>query len=240
MSMKHLILLQYKYNSESNEILSAIKSIERHCKFDFELFLLGEGTPLRTDIPVIEGDKNEYKNCRAQHIRVANDLLLACYKFQNQYKDFLLTSDDMFFINDISWPELCINKFNGEKILGNQYTPPTFWCRAKWRTGQFLKKQNLPTVDFTTHAPAVYNIQNLKNIINTYKLTTPPNDYTIEDLYGNIFVRYMEPIEQWRKRFENSVENVSCFQKAKDNGIKFINFAEINNINNYLQYIDIL
>lgn len=115
--------------------------------------------------------------------------------------------------NDLAKPryndDASIDWTGNPSVVGD----PHFWSYAKYKTIQMLIKSSYgehitqsgrvywdkvtrdwkhsvqktrnSTLDFTTHAPAVYHVQWLEFIINHYQMTDPPNDYTFEDIYGN-------------------------------------------------------
>lgn len=227
--MRHLVLIQYKISkSNTNEIFYAISSFKKYAKFDYEFCVIGDSISFFPEIPVIFGDKSTYEKCRAQHIRVANDLYNACKIFKNKYSEFCLISDDFFYINDFTWEDLSIPKHN-ETFLDERkrvYIDPTFWRSAKQKTAKYyIKNGILNAKDFTTHAPAVYNIEKLMFIIEKYNLTTPPNDYTIEDLYGNMFYKNSTDIKLYRCRICNK-EKIPELIEAKKNGLLFANVVE--------------
>lgn len=233
--MKHLVLIQYKFNPNSKEIVYAVETFKKYAQFEYEMYLLGDKCPW-LDIPTIEGDHTNLEKypCRAQHIRVARDLKNACELFKDRYDEFCLMSDDFFCLNNFTWEDICIPKYQGKQIRTVNPYSPRIWAYAKWKTGQFLRKQNLPTVDFTTHCFAVYNIEKLMQIIQTYNLTEPCNDYTIEDLYGNTFWTSSEDIANWRLRIARLATPISCIKQAKENGLKWLNFSENVELNKLL------
>ena len=225
--MKHLVLIQYKFNPNSKEIVYAVETFKKYAQFDYDMYLLGDKCPW-LDIPTIEGDHTNLEKypCRAQHIRVARDLWKACNIFKEQYGEFCLMSDDFFCLNDFTWEDICVPKYQKEQIRTVNPYSPRVWAYAKWKTCQFLRKQNMPTVDFTTHCFAVYNIEKIMGLIQKYKLTEPNNDYTIEDLYGNTYWKTAEDIANWRLRIARLATPVGCIKQAKEHGLKWLNFSE--------------
>lgn len=236
--MKHLVLIQYKFNSNSKEIVYAVETFKKYAQFEYDMYLLGDKCPW-LDLPVIEGDHTDFYKyaCREQHIRVARDLWNACNIFKDQYDEFCLMSDDFFCLNNFTWEDICIPKYQGKQIRTVNPYSPRVWAYAKWKTGQFLRKMKLPTVDFTTHCFAVYNIIDMMNIIQKYKLTEPCNDYTIEDLYGNEFFEEAEDIANWRLRIARTAVPVGCIKQAKEHGLKWLNFSENVELNKLLDAV---
>ena len=236
--MKHLVLIQYKFNPNSKEIVYAVETFKKYAQFEYEMYLLGDKCPW-LDLPVLEGDHTNLEKypCRAQHIRVARDLKNACELFKDRYDEFCLMSDDFFCFNNFTWEDICIPKYQGKQIRTVNPYSPRIWAYAKWKTGQFLRKQGLPTVDFTTHCFAVYNIDKMMQIIQAYNLTEPCNDYTIEDLYGNTFWTNAEDIANWRLRIERLAVPIGCIKQAKENGLKWLNFSETVDLQDLLNGI---
>lgn len=223
----HLVLIQYKYNNQSKEIVSAVKSFQRHAQFNYEMFIIGDKCPW-LDITVIEGDNKKISTpCRAQHIHVARDLKKALTLFKDKYDEFCLMSDDFFCINDFTWQDIATPHYNtiksGTVFNKNEWT----WAHSKVKTLNMLKTKGLPTVSYTTHCFAVYNIEKMLSLIDEYNLTTPPNDYTIEDLYGNIYWNGIsKPIDKIRYRVKEISPLPYKFMNAKLEGKLFVNFIQ--------------
>ena len=241
-SNKHLVIMQYKYNEQSNEILYALDTFRKHAKFDYDICIVGDDNPL-IDIPVIDGDHTNYEKttpCRGQHIRVAHDLQKVCNIFKEQYDEFCLMSDDFFCLNDFTWEDLSIPKYNNKFIKHIHSYDMRSWIRAKWKTAQLLIKETGEAgIDFTTHTFAVYNIENLLSIINEYKLLETSHDYTIEDLYGNRYCRNAVDVTPYRIRVINTTKPEELIT-AKRNGVKFANFCDNIDVNLMLKTLDTL
>lgn len=234
----HLVLVQYKYFEKTKEIITAVNSFKKHAKFKYEIYLLGDSCPW-LDVPVIEGDKEDLFKypCREQHIHVARDLKKAIGLFKDKFDEFCLMSDDFFCINDFTWEDLCIPKYNNKRISAFG-TSKKFWNYAKMKTANLLMTHHLPTVDFTTHCFAVYKMDKLESVIDEYNLTEPNNDYTIEDLYGNLFLKNAEPVDKYRTRFSKSQHvHIGMVEDAKRSGKLFMNFADGVNLD-LLPYVD--
>lgn len=226
-SREHLVLVQYKYNENSKEIVSAVNSFKKHAQFKFKMFLLGDKCPW-LEVPVIEGDKEDLGKypCREQHIHVARDLKNVITIFKDSYDEFCLMSDDFFCINDFTWEDLQVPKYNTKRIDAFG-TNKKYWNYSKMKTNQFLIKNHISTIDYTTHCFAVYEMNKLEKIIDDYNLTTPCNDYTIEDLYGNLYWTNAVDVNRYRTRFrKNQHVHIGMVEEAKKQGKLFMNFAD--------------
>lgn len=235
---EHLVLVQYKYNGNSKEIISAVNSFKKHAQFKFKMFLLGDKCPW-LEVPVIEGDKEDLTKylCREQHIHVARDLKNAISIFKDSYDEFCLMSDDFFCINDFTWDDLKVPKYNSKRIDAFG-TNKKYWNYSKMKTNQFLIKNRISTIDYTTHCFAVYEMDKLEKIIDEYDLTTPCNDYTIEDLYGNLYWPNAVDVNNYRTRFrKRQIVHIGMVEEAKKQGKLFMNFADGVNLD-LLPYID--
>ena len=225
--MKHLVLIQYKFNPKSTEIVYAVETFKKYAQFEYDMFLLGDKCPW-LDIPTIEGDHTDLTKypCRAQHIRVARDLKKACELFKDRYDEFCLMSDDFFCMNEFTWEDLLVPKYESLKINSRNPYNPRIWAYAKWKTGQMFAKKGIVAVNYTTHCFTVYNIDKMLYIIEKYNLTEPNNDYTVEDLYGNEFFENPVNIAEWRHRITQTRVSVGQIAQAKKNGLKWLNFSE--------------
>lgn len=223
----HLVLVQYKYFEKTKEIITAVNSFKKHAKFKYEIYLLGDKCPW-LDIPVIEGDKEDLTKypCREQHIHVARDLKKAIGIFKGRFDEFCLMSDDFFCINDFTWEDLKVPKSCGYKIDAFG-TNKKYWNYAKMKTNQLLMKQHMSTKCFTTHCFAVYEMNKLEQLIDEYDLTTPCNDYTFEDIYGNLYWPNAVDVNRYRTRFAKRQHvHIGMVEEAKKQGKLFMNFAD--------------
>jgi hypothetical protein len=127
-------------------------------------------------------------------------------------------SDDFFCINDFTWEDLKVPKHNNKRIDAFG-TNKKYWNYSKMKTNQFLIKNHISTVDYTTHCFAVYEMDKLEKIIDEYDLTTPCNDYTFEDIYGNLYWTNSVDVNNYRTRFrKNQHVHIGMVEEAKKQG----------------------
>ena len=135
-------------------------------------------------------------------------------------------SDDFFCINDFTWEDLQVPKYNSKRIDAFG-TNKKYWNYSKMKTNQFLIKNHISTIDYTTHCFAVYEMDKLEKIIHDYDLTTPCNDYTFEDIYGNLYWTNPIDVNKYRTRFrKKQIVHVGMVEEAKKQGKLFMNFAD--------------
>ena len=144
----------------------------------------------------------------------------------NVTDDFLWMYDDTFIVKPMEIADLLEPLASGhiresERNRGK-------WRRVRERTAKALNDANLPTWNYSTHCPIVYNKQRLRETIETFRPDIRPR--VIESLYCNHwhdnprstsgFFHYSQrPPKGWAPPKWSSVVNVGKFNDAASKAI---------------------
>ena len=186
---KYLIVIPYiSSGTQGNELELAITGWRKHFKEDFEIVVIGDYHPIvdtGNDITYIECDRIT-ETCNDNYLP-AMDVLNKLQVLKKHYcKDFILTYDDIYAVNDFDINDV---KFLKALELESSFseTSPNGWKRAKAKTKNLLLKEGYPTTNFSIHLPRWYEFNKLEELWDKYDLYH--NDYIIEDLYFNIYYK---------------------------------------------------
>jgi len=98
---------------------------------------------------------------------------------------FLWMYDDTFILSPMTMEELAIPRYGLSPETGSP-----LWNEVYKRTQLLLLEQNLPTRNYSTHYPVVYNKNKLQRVLDTYK---PP--YLVESIYYNVVAENPLPLD---------------------------------------------
>ena len=99
-------------------------------------------------------------------------------------EEFIWLYDDTFFIQPTHVSEFSVPLFNG--TLGNKLAKKhknNSWRQCRLRSSNHLSQEGLPTLDFSTHAPLVFEKKKLQKTIDRFECISRPR--VIESMYGN-------------------------------------------------------
>ena len=135
--------------------------------------------------------------------------------------DFLWMYDDTFILEPMSFAQIAIPRAGGSLSVSKKPVRHA-WREVSRRTGVDLKHRGFPVHNYSTHYPAVYNKDKLRQTIELFDL--PRNPRLIESLYQNHHHRRPEhwrPVFQYVKRVPRDwkpravpVVNVGSFNAA--------------------------
>lgn len=166
---------------EDKELKYAIRSFEKHCKFDFDIVIIGDkpswyvGNHIYTE--KIRG--MQFARC----FDIANKLNHICQS-NLITNDFIYTYDDVYCINDCS-----IEDF--KKIIALGYLDRTSRLKDGSVNYRRLMDETIRAVDqdefyhYETHLPRILNKNKLEILIKAYKLNKRP--VLFSTLYFNEF-----------------------------------------------------
>ncbi len=107
-------------------------------------------------------------------------------------EEYFWMNDDIYFINPVTYADLCIPKILGDlKNRMNQYDPQTTWGRDMHATYRKLKAENLPTLNYSIHLPYRFEKVKSKELFRLFKLEE--NSFVFENLYYNLFYPHLLP-----------------------------------------------
>lgn len=122
---------------------------------------------------------------------VINKLLYAC-NISNLSDNFLLMNDDFFFLEKQEIKNY-VNRLSLKDLQSK--TPNSNYGLALKNTIEWLRKNNLPMVNFEIHYPMIFNKQKFKKLFSDIKLD---REYNYRSIYGNYYQLQGIPIKDFK------------------------------------------
>ena len=223
-----LVVLPYKQGgAQGNEIRLALNGWRKFCQFKYRFVVIGEyDESLEKEFPwvkfiycsSIERKDNQYN----PHLDIMNKFKVISRLYAQEYDGFIYMTDDEYAVKPFVLNDITKTYYHSSNFFGREDQPTSYWNHDKWKTKQLLVRENLPTINYTTHYPCYFKFKKLEEIRKRYNMLD--ESYVFDDVYFNYF-KHDEPILDstirlgiWNKTiFENE------FQKAVDNpNIKFM------------------
>ena len=223
-----LVVLPYKQGgAQGNEIKLMLNGWKKFCNFKYRFIVIGEfNESIENEFPWVEFIRCETKpKIEGQynpHLDIQNKFNVIHKLYSQKYEGFIYATDDEYAIKPFTLEDILITHYHSPSFSGREDQPTWFWNHDKWKTRQLLDKENLPHINYTTHYPAYFEFNKLKEIRDKFNMLN--ESYVFDDVYFNYFP-HEEPVLDstirlgiWSKSiFKND------FQKAVDNpNIKFV------------------
>ena len=218
-----LVVMPYiqKY-SQGSEIKLCLNAWKKFCTFKYHFVVIGEfDESLVAEFPwvdfihfpsVITTDE-QYK----PHLDIQMKMESIMRIYGTKYNGFIRVSDDIYPIKPFSIKDVTTVYYHFDEIYGDKNMPNKTFMKDKWKTKNLLKRENLPTMDYTTHYPYYYEFSKLKEIWDKFDMRS--ESYVLEDIYFNYFkhenaildetIRFFinEPYEFNKDKFKKSISN---------------------------------
>ncbi len=146
-------------------------------------------------------------------------------------EEYLWMNDDIYFINPVTYADLCIPKILGDlKSRMNQYDPQTIWGSDMHATYRKLKTEKMPTLNYAIHMPYLYEKTKSKKLFQLFNLEANP--FVFENLYYNLFYPHLLP---YHLSLDETNNLLFCINRQNPNwntvatqlkGKKFMNNSE--------------
>lgn len=184
--MKYLVAIFYiASEAQGSEISLAIEGWRKHFKEDHEILVVGDQPPVPgvnwMYVERMKPKEGEYLPA----IDICNKMLYVCqYCDKHMYNGFIWASDDFFAVNDFTIADIKQPKYLEDELprMGDKH-PNQFW-RIQVKTRRLLQSGGYGVVNWTTHLPMWFDIDQLYWLIVDENLTE--NSYIVENLYYNI------------------------------------------------------
>lgn len=126
-----------------------------------------------------------------KQINVIRKLLYAC-DISNLSDDFIFMNDDFFFLQETTIKNY-INRLSLDRL--QQKTPNSNYGKALNNTIEWLKKNNLPLLNFEIHYPMIFNKQKFKKLFEPINLD---REYNYRSMYGNYYGLQGIPVKDFK------------------------------------------
>jgi hypothetical protein len=195
--------------AQGNELQLALRGWDLNFRENFNVVIIGDREDWMNDlVHVIECERIS-KN---PPLDVVNKMLLAINSDQVTEK-FIWANDDQYLVSPCMLADFEILKCAGR--LGETDFGSSLYQQNKAKTAALLLRENLSTIDFSTHIPVVFEKQKLKEVIEKYNLVEDP--HLVTTIYHNYwfpgFVPYNSEIPE---ALENDNLKVGVYRKGAD------------------------
>ena len=166
------------------EIYYSILSVRKYFKGEYKIFVVGD----RPKIPgIIHVPHKRIPNSRAHDITSKIQKIIGTPEIND---DFLYMYDDQIFlkncsIEDFKHPRAVDLVVKPGMYFGPNAKPSGKWVKLFLKTMKTLQLEGLPTWNYETHTPRLFNKINMDGLISKYNITE--NTYLISTLYYNNF-----------------------------------------------------
>ena len=222
-----LVILPYKQGgSQGKEIELCLSLWKKFCTFDYHFIVIGEfNKELQNKFPWVEfiyyqslPKKDGQYN---PHLDIQNKFKIVSRMYSQIYDGFIYITDDEYAIKPFNLDDIKKIYYHSLNFTGRKDQPTSYWNHDKWKTKELLVKENLPTINYTTHFPCYFEFKKFNEIQKKFNLLE--ESYVFDDIYFNYF-KHEEPIkdDEIRLGIWNQKIFKEEFQKALDNpNIKF-------------------
>jgi hypothetical protein len=222
-----LVILPYKQGgSQGKEIELCLSLWKKFCTFNYHFIVIGEfNQELQNKFPWVEfiycqslPKKDAQYN---PHLDIQNKFKIISRMYSQIYDGFIYMTDDEYAIKLFNLDDIKKTYYHSSNFTGRQDQPTWYWNHDKWKTKELLVKENLPTINYTTHYPCYFEFKKMEEIRKKYNLLE--ESYVFDDIYFNYF-KHEEPIldNEIRLGIWNKKIYEEEFQKAINNpNIKF-------------------
>ena len=222
-----LVILPYKQGgSQGKEIELCLSLWKKFCKFKYHFIVIGEfDEKLKNEFPWVEfihyTSKEKKEGQYNPHLDINHKFNIIYKKYGNSYNGFIYMTDDEYAIKQFELDDITRIYYHSLNFKGRQDQPTSYWNHDKWKTKELLVKENLPTINYTTHYPCYFEFKKFNEIQRKFNMLE--ESYVFDDIYFNYF-KHEEPIKDdeirlgiWNKKIYEEE-----FKKAIDNpNIKF-------------------
>jgi len=150
-----------------NELRFSLRSIEKHLKEDFRVWIVGDLPAWASDevnhIPAKRSSLPD-KTFISNSADIAKKITVACQKFDR----FLLIADDQCLLDDIT-----LGSFNTPYYFQHLDVKPskmTKWQKGLWRTIDKLKSLGLTTYNAECHVPFLIDSKRFLSLLDVFNL----------------------------------------------------------------------
>jgi len=182
---KASIFIPYKKQGEGEELKLALRSIAKNCNFEYEIIIVGDCPDwLNTDEAI---HFNPHISAAGEFPKAWNIIGKLKSLLEGHDMDkMVLTYDDVIFLNPVTYKNISktialaplpatANELNG--------TASDVWKQIMQNTIKALKRNNLPSLNFETHLPRLFDAKKLSEMMSFFGFQKRP--YCFPTLYFN-------------------------------------------------------
>jgi hypothetical protein len=211
------IIYPYRF-SQWNELKYSIRSIEKHFKNPYQIWIMGDVPSYlnRNKLINIQTYNKNFKQINKCRLFDLSQML-------QEDEEFIWMNDDIYLTNDITIDTLRIPRYL-ENLNGIKNRGKRAWHIKLWKTADFLSNLGYTIYNFECHIPTLYKVSNL---IRTFERFQELDVWTMNTAYYNYnkCIDNLELVDKDKLGIYKNNENISydlknyLFLNHNDNGL---------------------
>lgn len=175
------VIIPVRTGTKPTELKYALRSLEKNLNGFGNIFIIGE------QILSLRGLKylhcKDDKQSKWKERNIMRKIMTAC-KSNDVSEDFIFTNDDIYLTQEFDANNLPF--YHKDDLLGTMAKNNGDYRKSVNHTRKFLVDNNMPTLDFDTHFPIVYNKKKFSDTFVCEKLNWEISfGFVIKSLYCN-------------------------------------------------------
>lgn len=162
-----------------DELRYSLRSVEKHLSNFRNIYIIGKLPSFLKDVIHIPYDDID----RSKETNIYKKVLRACQE-QSISDQFLFMNDDHFFHKDMDADNFPFYYKSDLAVTLQRLPPYNLYARSVLRTAQELRSLGLPTSNFDTHTPIVYDKNKFIEVMTKYDWTNRFG-FIVKSLYAN-------------------------------------------------------
>lgn len=162
-----------------DELRYSLRSVEKHLSNFGKVYIIGKLPSFLKDvihIPYDDVDRSKETNIYKKVLRACQDETIS--------DQFLFLNDDHFFLQDLDAPTFPYFYKNDLVVTLQRLPHYNLYSKSVLRTAQELQQLGLPTNNFDTHTPIIYDKHKFIEVMTKYDWTNRYG-FVVKSLYGN-------------------------------------------------------
>lgn len=162
-----------------DELRYSLRSVEKHLKNFGKVYIVGKLPSFLKDvihIPYDDVDRSKETNIYKKVLRACQDETIS--------DQFLFLNDDHFFLEDLDAPTFPYFYKSDLVVTLQRLGQHNMYRRSVLRTAQELQQLGLPTNNFDTHTPIIYDKHKFIDVMTKYDWTNRYG-FIVKSLYAN-------------------------------------------------------
>lgn len=184
-----MITVFYPYwesGCEWNELRYSLRSLDKHLKTDFEVFIVGDLPPWVQNVTHIPYERDDFAtNPSLYNALRMLELFLKTASELHLPDEFIRMYDDIYFLQDRTLDDLKVTRVirNSDETM-NLRSGGGVWRDQVSRTVNRVREMGYPGYMTESHCPEVFSIRKMEDLFCFFGL--PENEYLTSTLYYNV------------------------------------------------------
>lgn len=171
------------------ELKYSLRSVQKNLRdIKYRIFIVG-------DLPEWASDQVNHIPCEYTGKTPRIDILHKHYAVrlcEEIDEEYIWMNDDIYFINPVSYPDLCLNVARNSLETAIKLMPShTVWGKNNAATHELLKHEKLSTWNYAIHIPHRYEKEKVKLLVEKYNMME--RAIVLEQIYYNYWYKEFRP-----------------------------------------------